>query len=135
MVIDFFCSSCRLDQKLLTFKRQNRYGSSYTAKCEECEQSVWRFPDMKLDPYFVESIKLKKERYLLKDDLVQPGDPRFKLLCKEQFDKMEKETFLKEEKVKQDLKDKDEFIRKSGNRKEAIALLNAEENFDHKLNG
>ena len=70
-----------------------------------------------------------------KVDMIQPSESKFKLHYKEQWDKMESRTEAGEKQGKQEKAEKDQFLRNSRSRGEAMRILNAEEKFDHKLNG
>ena len=132
--MDFYCKDCRLDQKQKTFKRQNRFGFWYETSCVTCEKTLKRLPQSKLDPYFFESIKLKRERDVLAKDLIQPGDPRFKLYYKDQWDKMEAGAEALQNKENQESDDKHDFLKNSRSKSEGVKVLDALDNFDRKLN-
>ncbi|HEB13725.1 MAG TPA: hypothetical protein ENI13_01960 [candidate division CPR3 bacterium] len=81
----------------------------------------------------------EKRKYLssrqAKVDVIQPSESKFKLHYPDQYRKMEDRVEAGEKKEKYDKVQKDEFIRQSRNKGEAMRILNAEEKFDHKLNG
>ncbi|HEC65351.1 hypothetical protein LCGC14_1566320 [marine sediment metagenome] len=81
----------------------------------------------------------EKRKYLssrqAKVDMIQPSESRFKLYYKDQYSKMEARTEAGEKKERQDRTEKDQFLRQSRNKGEAMRILNAEEKFDHNLNG
>ena len=90
-MISFFCKSCKLDQDLREEKKDNSYASWFEARCKKCDSRLFRYiSEPSKDPYFRESRKLKAQRHAMRDDLVQPGEARFKTLYPEQWAKLEK---------------------------------------------
>ena len=87
----------------------------------------------------MDSKEYAKKRYLesqqARIDTLQPSENKFKLYYKDQYSKMERRTEAGEKKEKQDKAEKDAFLRNSRSKSETMRILNAEERFDHKLNG
>src|SRR3990167_6553162 len=101
-MISFFCKKCQLDQDQNP-SRINEH--AYAARCVKCRTQLLRYVnDKHLDPYFGESIKLKKQRQEFSKDIIQYGDPRFEKFYKDQWDKFEqqKEAFEKEKQRKKE---------------------------------
>ena len=117
-MISFFCKKCKLDQDLVCSKDNNNgydldthkeYKNSegfvewYVGYCKKCKQKLIRFiTNQNKDPYFRESLKLKRQRMDMANDLVQYGDPRFKNLYKDQWEKFEQQKEDYELKKKRD---------------------------------
>ena len=102
--VDFFCKPCGFDFNALgvkmvsdgskTWERPLR--AVYQAKCPNChEWQTRRITDKALDPYYRESIFIRRERSKYAKDLIQPGDPRFIALYgdprKKYWEKVEQE--------------------------------------------
>ena len=99
--MSFYCKKCKLDQDLPFFKK-NQF--TFSTKCRRCRTELIRHADNpRTDPYYRESKKIMVQRHELEKDLVQYGDPRFKLLYKEQWEKFEQQ--------KKDYEDAQEFKR------------------------
>lgn len=91
MIVSFFCKKCDLDQDLPGYVRSNSYGEWFESKCRRCSKKMLRYITEKhKDPYFYDSLKLKRQRIEAGDDLLQPGQPRFKTLYKDEYDRIEK---------------------------------------------
>ena len=99
-MISFFCKKCKLDQDRNPL-RINEH--AYAAKCQKCRGQLLRYiNDKHLDPYYRESLKLQRQRSEMANDLVQYGDPRFKNLYRDQWDKFEQQKEDYELKKKRD---------------------------------
>lgn len=91
MIVSFYCKRCGLDQDLPAEKR-NYYGGGekFVAKCRCGKELMRLITEKHLDPYFYESKKLRRQRAEAENDLLQPSDPKFKTLYKDEYDRIEK---------------------------------------------
>ena len=84
MIVSFYCKKCELDQDLPAIHAFYYGGKKFTAKCKKCRKELFRLiAETHLDPYFYESEKLRKQRAMMEKELIQPSDPRFKVLYKD----------------------------------------------------
>ena len=114
-MIDFYCDK-HGDFSSNYFVRENRFGKWFVAKCPKCGSECVRYStDKHLDPYFKKSEKMKREREKYRDDLVQPGDSRFKSLYPEQWDKMEEANEKWEARKRKEKEDRDKFYKDNFN--------------------
>lgn len=78
---DFWCRKCRLDFQALGHKLTASWPEPkawYETKCPDCgTTAIRRITDRLMDPYFNQSVRIRKMRREAGDDLLQPGDPRF----------------------------------------------------------
>jgi len=86
---EFFCSKHQLDFTTLAYKQVSGDKAVYKADCPKCScEPNYSFTkrceryitDRFKDPYYNESLLIRKQRFDARDDLLQPGDPRFNLL-------------------------------------------------------
>jgi hypothetical protein len=49
---------------------------------------IRRITDKVQDPYYYQSLMLNRQRYNMRDDLLTPDDPRFKLLYPKQYEEL-----------------------------------------------
>jgi len=111
--ISFYCEDCRVDQDLIPGKRVNGNAQWFFAECKECEKGLIRYiTDKGLDPYYRNSLYLKKQRLKFAKDLIQPGDPRFKTYYKDEWDKLELASQRHDERLKAEKKDRDSYYTK-----------------------
>lgn len=91
--INFYCERCREDWHLIAYKRwlNSVVGEAWQAKCPTCRKRLKRLSDThaKEDPYFRKSRFTKMQLRKHIDSLIQPDDPRFKLLYPEQAKKIQ----------------------------------------------
>ncbi len=69
-----------------------------------------------------------------KIDMIQPSESKFKLHYPKEYRKMEDRAEVQIKKEVYEKAQKNEFIRNSRNKGEAMRILNAEEKFDERLN-
>ena len=111
--VSFYCNDCRLDQNHPPRINDNSYGAWFVARCVECDKKLIRYiTNRHLDPYYHESLELKKQRSLFKKELIQPGDPLFKKYYKTEYDKLELTASILEEKKAKEKNDRDKFYEK-----------------------
>lgn len=113
-VMEFWCDhrKCKTDLIALAHKRRN-WGYNldtntayevfplrawYVARCDRGHEVVRYITDKSLDPYFMLSERLKRERFIAGDDLLQPSDPRFKVVYPRQWEQLEAEREAAREK-------------------------------------
>lgn len=90
METDFYCKKCDTDFREHSRERENRFGKWLVARCKCGEECIRYLTEMHKDPYFARSKKLRQMRIEHADDLVQPGDSKFRRLYPKQYEKMEK---------------------------------------------
>jgi len=82
-----YCNRCRKDWQLLAQRLwlNSEIGEAWQARCPDCRKKLVRLQDVHAsrDPYFRKSRYTKMQLRKHLDDLVQPGDPRFKMLYPE----------------------------------------------------
>jgi hypothetical protein len=93
VVTDFYCPVCKQDVSGTGFRqvctiRQNYPTAWYVSFCPSHHKIIRRITDKDTDPYYELSPLVKRQRYELRDDLLDPTDPRFKVLYPEQFAKL-----------------------------------------------
>ena len=90
--VSFYCKSCKLDQDNEAEKKSNRYVEWFQSNCVRCKTKLIRqITDKQTDPYFRDSIKLKKQRMEMSKDLIQYGEVGFKTLYRKQWEEFEKQ--------------------------------------------
>lgn len=84
---EFWCDECNKDFTAWGFKCVETDWSYptwriayYKGKCPKGHKAIRRITDKPLDPYFIKSLMLKKQRVDYKKDLLQEGDVGFKML-------------------------------------------------------
>lgn len=86
-VIHFWCTVDRQDYALPAYFRwvNSFMGEAWVSHCPDCDKALYRLRDeMALgDPYFRQSRYMQRQVRKHLDSLIQPGDPRFKLLYPE----------------------------------------------------
>jgi|SRR3990167_7050953 len=91
MIVSFWCKRCKLDQDLPAEKRYYYGGGEkFVSKCKCGEELMRLITEKHLDPYFRESEKLRRQRAMMEKELIQPSDPRFRTLYKDEYDRIEK---------------------------------------------
>lgn len=71
----------------------------YQGQCPKGHMVMRHITDKHRDPYYHKSIKMRRERAMAADDLLQPNDPRFRLVYPNQWAKMEAERKADEERA------------------------------------
>ena len=108
--VSFYCRDCRLDQNHPAKKMKRGKTEWFIADCIECEERLIRYiTDKRLDPYYWNSLELKKQRDFFAKDLIQPGDSRFKLYYKKEWDKIELASQEYEERKKREREDRNHY--------------------------
>ena len=108
--VSFYCGTCRIDQDHPPQKRKNRFGEWFFAECMGCKEMLIRYiTDKHLDPYYRNSLNLKKQRTFFAKDLIQPGDSRFKKYYKKEWDKIEVTSQIWEEKRKKEKESRESY--------------------------
>jgi len=86
---EFFCVKHQLDFTKIGRKEVNGDRAVYKADCPKClSEPNYTFTkrceryitDRHKDPYYNNSLIIRKQRFEARDDLLQPGDPRFNML-------------------------------------------------------
>lgn len=114
-MISFFCNNCKLDFDADGFINKNFYAEWFETKCPKCHKKTIRYITEKhKDPYFHESVKLKKERTKYKNDLIQYGERGFKMLYPKAWEQIEKEKEMKENKNKERKNTRDNLYKRFG---------------------
>ena len=122
-MLDFYCDSCQKDFEARYFTRENRYGTWFVSKCH-CGNECIRYGDNKhLDPYFKKSKKMRVERDKYKNDLVQPGEEKFKTLYPEQWKKMQDAEERQREKERKEKELRDKLYKDNFNERSTIKKI------------
>jgi len=87
---DFFCTSCRKDVTGLSFKQVSAVrpmlpAAWYAAKCPKGHRMIRRITDKSTDPYYDFSQMVARSRHDMRDDFLDPSDPRFQILYPRQY--------------------------------------------------
>jgi len=93
VVTDFFCTVCKLDCAGTGFRqvctlRQNLPTAWFVGFCPKGHRLVRRITDKDTDSYYDRSPLIRRQRYELRDDLLTPEDPRFRMLYPKQWEKL-----------------------------------------------
>jgi hypothetical protein len=102
--VEFWCSKCKKDFARMAHKivqlREQWDGipiAFYEARCpgnlHECRR---RITDKTSDPYYHESLAVRKARQEMEIDMLQPSDPRFKKYWGDPYAKHNEELLAKE---------------------------------------
>ena len=85
--VSFYCKRCCLDQDLDAAKKSTFRGDEYFfAYCRQCKKELHRYiTERRTDPYYQESLKMRKERVMLSKDLIQPGQTGFQTYYRKQW--------------------------------------------------
>lgn len=110
--VSFFCKACGVDQDLNARLITNSYAQTFQANCQDCGKKLIRYiTDKNKDPYFYESVKLKKQRHEMKRDLIQPGQEGFQMLYKKEYDKIQEAAEKHEKKMRDKRRARDAFLK------------------------
>jgi hypothetical protein len=90
---DFFCSVCKKDFVGMGFKqvsaiRDLQPCAWYVGKCPEGHRAIRYITDKWADPYYNRSLVVAMQREQMKDDFLDPSDPRFKKLYPEAYKRL-----------------------------------------------
>lgn len=90
---DFFCTVCKKDFVGMGFKQVSAIREMlpcawYVGKCPEGHRSLRYITDKWADPYYEQSLLVSKQRFEMKDDFLDPSDPRFKELYPEAYKRL-----------------------------------------------
>lgn len=93
VVTDFFCHVCKKDcvgtgyRQVCTI-REKAPTAWYMGICPNNHRMIRRITDKDTDPYYDRSPLVARQRYELRDAVLQPNDPRFKELYPEAYKKL-----------------------------------------------
>src|SRR3990167_8167293 len=131
-MISFFGKNCKLDQDLIAERHSNPWSEWFMAHCRTCKSKLIRYISDNNDPYFRESLKLRRQRNEYKKDLIQYGQANFKTFYKEQWEKFEAQKEDWEKAQIQKKKEKDEFYNNNKlNKGLAKKVLEIEERLEY----
>ncbi|MDZ4232053.1 MAG: hypothetical protein U1C72_02245 [Candidatus Pacearchaeota archaeon] len=134
--VSFFCRECGFDQDIPAFKFSLKTGEEFfEARCktEGCGKAVRRYvTEVRKDPYYHLSPKMREERARMARDLIQPGQYGFETLYRKQWLDIERKREEYENKAKRYKEQRDEFVKEmkgytSKQRVAAQAVLTKEE--------
>jgi hypothetical protein len=114
---DFWCDHCKED--IVTRAWKDARASSgrlpiarYVGYCPKCQRQVYRhITEKHLDPYYHRSLKIRKERILLADAMLQPHEPRFRLVYQDAW-----ADIVAQRKAEEEAKEQQEYARKQQRR-------------------
>lgn len=92
----FWCDLCKKDviapaRKIMRFPQGQMPIAWHQGRCPQGHMVLRYITDKGADPYYYRSFYMKQERRKLTADLVQPGDPRFRILYPAQYKKMQED--------------------------------------------
>lgn len=95
VITDFWCDHCRKDVSGTGFRqvcviREHAPTAWFVSLCPKGHRLVRRITDKDTDPYYSRSMLVARQRYDLRDDLLTPDDPRFKILYPKQWAELNK---------------------------------------------
>lgn len=98
-MIDFYCEK-HGDMTLEGVKRINDKipYKIFEAMCPTCRKWLKREVGNPQDPYYRNSTKVRRQIREQIKDLVQPNDPKFQVLYKKEWDKIQEQRAIAEEK-------------------------------------
>ncbi len=90
VLTQFWCDTCSLDVEGMGVKQvrgpQGRLPWAwYEGRCAKNHVVLRRITEKQGDPYYVRSEKLKRERIDMADAMLQPHEPRFRLVYPDQW--------------------------------------------------
>lgn len=90
---DFFCTVCKKDFSGIAFKQVSAVRSMlptawYVGKCPVGHKAIRYITDKYTDPYYDLSLMVARQRWEMKDDFLDPSDPRFKQLYPEAYKRL-----------------------------------------------
>ena len=88
-MISFWCKECRKDFDAPGEMTDNGLAKFFKGKCPKSHRAIRYITDRHLDPYFLESEKMKAHRAFYRKDLIQPGEAGFKTLYAEEWKRIE----------------------------------------------
>jgi len=93
IITDFFCPVCKRDctgtgYKQICTIREIFPTAWYLGICPKGHRMIRRITDKSSDPYYDLSPVVARQRFEMRDALLTPDDPQFRLLYPEQWDKL-----------------------------------------------
>jgi hypothetical protein len=93
VITDFYCTVCNKDVSGTGFRqvctiRQNFPTAWYVSWCPKGHKLVRRITDKDTDPYYELSPLVARQRWEMRDELLDPSDPRFKVIYPKQYAKL-----------------------------------------------
>lgn len=112
-VIAFWCDICKKDvfgpaHKRVMVPKGQLPIAWHESRCPSDHLVVRYITDKGADPYYRRSLMMKRERMKMAMDLVQPSDPRFRILYPQQYQKM------KEDRERQQIQQEAELVENDG---------------------
>jgi len=106
--MDFWCEACSVWDKSkgdIVAVARKRVSSPtgalprawYTGECPQGHMVIRHITDKNTDPYYRQSLKMHRERQMAADDLLQPSDPRFRVVYPAQWEQMQAQRRAQEE--------------------------------------
>ncbi len=95
-VTGFWCADCKRDFQGVGIKQIREPAGMYPiawyrGTCPRGHQTIRYITDKDHDPFYFLSVELAHERARLDDDLLQPSDPRFRLVYPDKWASMERQ--------------------------------------------
>ena len=92
-ITDFWCATCKRDCQGTGYRQVStmypRWPFAwYTGFCPEGHKVLRRITDKGTDPYYDSSYLVQRMRFTMRDDLLTPEDPRFKVLYPKQWEEL-----------------------------------------------
>jgi hypothetical protein len=92
---DFWCKVCQKDCSGTGYRQvqthRERYPTAwFVGYCPVGHKVIRRITDKNTDPYYDLSFMVKRMRYDMRDDLLTPEDPRFKVLYPKKWEELTK---------------------------------------------
>ena len=92
---DFYCPVCKKDcsgpgYRQVCTLREWAPTAWYVGYCPKGHKMIRRITDKSTDPYYEQSFMVMRQRYEMADMLLDPSDPRFKILYPKQYEELTK---------------------------------------------
>lgn len=98
---DFWCTECQRDFSATGMKQVRNRGTWpiawYGALCPSGHLAIRRITDKISDPYFHDSVAIRRQQAEHADDFILPSDPRFKYKYPVQWARIQEEQTRREE--------------------------------------
>jgi hypothetical protein len=94
---DFWCNECKRDCSGTGFRQVCTVNEQwptawYTGYCPLGHKMIRRITDKGSDPYYEMSLMIQRQRYELRDAMLDPSDPRFKVVYPKQWEELVKKA-------------------------------------------
>lgn len=101
--MQFWCDECERDYETIGHKvvqEENRFHllrAYYVGICPASHRNIRRITDKQGDPYYHKSIMLRRQRIDMADAMLQPHDPRFRVVYPDAWRRIEADREAREQ--------------------------------------